>query len=643
MGLSPVRLEFHGRLFSCGRVDASYWKSGVKVMLIKTARTLTVVSVTVSVLVAGVAAFGQDVATANRQTAGSVSPSLQVWVPTADFSSSALVRVARVFDQSPVTPAPPELRLSMVRNSQASAQIAIASSTLIHDLRVTAGPLHSDSGTKAVGDQPIVDIGYVGYMPVTTKPLATGSPNSLRVSPSDVGATGISSVHGVAMVADPIWRRISVNVPAHSVQPIWLTFKASRKTTPGVYRGLLRIDATGVRAKTYRLAIRVESPTLPQPGSTGLRFNVSLNPSALAVAYHVSPWSQKHWYWIRRYQRFLAGAGQSEIIVPIVDHPWKVTWNGWGPQTAVGYGSLVGWKYDGHDWTFTYQHLDKYVETALQAGIGPGIEAFSILSFRGPQWLSYTDTRTGKFVREKIEIGSATWTNAWCSFLTSFSNHMQSKGWLEHTHLAFDERPLPLLTQARDAVQRCAPALLDRLQASGSPGLSNSVSNLTVGVRFLERGDTGWVERRRAEGKITTFYTVTNDRHPNTLTFSPLSEARMMGWLVAKWNLSGFVHWAVNDWTADVYQHPMFAYTQGDEYLVYPGPDGVVPSVRWEELVEGMQDAELYSMAKAEAPASPLLEQALQLTTGSLNGNHIAPENFVRAEQDLVQILMSKR
>ncbi|MBR0056920.1 MAG: DUF4091 domain-containing protein, partial [Kiritimatiellae bacterium] len=89
--------------------------------------------------------------------------------------------------------------------------------------------------------------------------------------------------------------------------------------------------------------------------------------------------------------------------------------------------------------------------------------------------------------------------------------------------------------------------------------------------------------------------------HLNHLMDTPLAKVGMHGFLFWRWPFQGFLHWGYNYWNkrgtrqpidpllvSDAGAWPDWAY--GDPFLVYPGPDGPIDSMRWEVFAEAMQD-----------------------------------------------------
>jgi hypothetical protein len=100
-------------------------------------------------------------------------------------------------------------------------------------------------------------------------------------------------------------------------------------------------------------------------------------------------------------------------------------------------------------------------------------------------------------------------------------------------------------------------------------------------------------KKGQQEGAGLWFYTVgiyQGNTFPNKTIDMPLIESRLMHWLNFKYDLSGYLHWGWNQWTDDPFtsvgQHV------GDGWHVYPQVNGVLNSLRWEEMRNGIQDYE---------------------------------------------------
>lgn len=111
--------------------------------------------------------------------------------------------------------------------------------------------------------------------------------------------------------------------------------------------------------------------------------------------------------------------------------------------------------------------------------------------------------------------------------------------------------------------------------------------------------------------------------------------------LAADERYDGFLCWSFTSWPADVYADPTFQYVQGDEYLVYPGRDGPISSIRWELLREGIEDYELVRAAGtgAFAGTDDRLREAIETATAELDGRRADVTDLPRARRAVVDVL----
>jgi hypothetical protein len=87
----------------------------------------------------------------------------------------------------------------------------------------------------------------------------------------------------------------------------------------------------------------------------------------------------------------------------------------------------------------------------------------------------------------------------------------------------------------------------------------------------------------------------------NRFMDTPLTKIRMSGWLFYHLKAEGFLHWGFNYWhkmeqevAGDTFNDgsssgwPGIPY--GDPFVIYPGKDGPIDSIRWEVFAESLQD-----------------------------------------------------
>ncbi|HEX5596263.1 MAG TPA: glycoside hydrolase domain-containing protein [Micromonosporaceae bacterium] len=507
--------------------------------------------------------IGSGVGSVPVASAQPPADALQVWVPTGDFASSAFVRVAQAAPNPVPEQSDRQLSLAAVRNGHASAQLAVTSQQDLKELRVQVDPLIAPG--QGIGAIPgAIQVRYPAYIP------------------DDRGG----------VVADPLREVESVDVPTGQAQPVWFTLAVPPDANPGTYQSRITISAHQVKSVTYQLTVNIADVTLPSPAERNFHLNLWFQPDTVADQLGLELWSDEHFTAIRPYLRDLASRGQRVINSAVAEDPWPVLWpNGeWRSQTYLPYHSAVDWYHDGQNWSFDFTSWDRLIEEGLDAGLGPYIHAFGLLMFRGYQHIVYTDTRTGERVDREVTLGGEDWADAWSAFLVAFEDHVRERGWLDRTYLAFDERPASEMQFAMDLVKKVAPVFVNQIAIAGSASTDQFAHDLSLNYSNVNTWSQEMIERRRAEGKLTTYYTWANPVYPNTVIPSDPIGARMLSWISAQHNLDGYLRWAYNSWPQDPYTTPTYRYRQGDEYLVYPGENGPVSSIRWELFREGQED-----------------------------------------------------
>ena len=283
----------------------------------------------------------------------------------------------------------------------------------------------------------------------------------------------------------------------------------------------------------------------------------------------------------------------------------------------------------------------------MAAGVDEKIDCFSMV--HGP-WINvnagirYLDTAAGEYRNITTKIGEPAWKDAWRAFLPAFEKHLKEKGWFEITYLAFDEKPEKEMRVIYDYLAGTAPWFKVSI-AGGYPGDERKRSDeVILHVNDLLE-EKAWEESRplvelmRAEGRYISFYTACEPYRPNVFLFSELRDARLLPWLAPKYNLSGYLRWAVAAFPEDVWTQPNYKWHSGDMYFVYPGPDGPLDGMRWEVFRQGLQDCEALRIAREmaqKAGRADLLEKLDRAVGEATILNSCAEIPLVSVARDMV-------
>ena len=426
-----------------------------------------------------------------------------------------------------------------------------------------------------------------------------------------------------SLVADPIDHFAKeLAVPAMNTQPAWVRIWVPQDIKSGVYSGTVTVKDGNRMLGKLNLKVNVKNRVLPKVDDWAFHLDLWQNPYAVARYYQVEPWSKEHFDAMRPIMELYHQAGGKVITTSIMHKPW----NG---QTYDYFESMVTWmkKLDG-TWSFDFSVFDKWVEFMMSIGIKKEIGCYSMvpwaLSFQ------YFDqaSNTMKFV--KTQPGEAAYDEMWTAMLTAFAKHLKEKGWFEITHISMDERPIDIMLKTLKVIRKADPKFKISMAGNLYQELLSELDDYCIPLRLKYSKQD--IEKRRAEGKVTTFYTCCAEPYPNTFTFSAPAEAEWLGLYAAMADLDGYLRWAYNSWVLEPLLDSRFiTWAAGDTYMVYP--EGRT-CIRFERLVAGIQDYEkiriLRNEYKQKGNISALknLERALS-TFDELKLNEIPASRYV--------------
>ena len=103
-----------------------------------------------------------------------------------------------------------------------------------------------------------------------------------------------------------------------AMQPIWLTVNVPVDAAPGNYKGILTINAEGMKPTEVPVELRVVDWHLPDRKEYKTHIDLMQSPETLAMKYNVPMWSDKHWKLIEKSFKLLSQVGNKAIYVTLV-------------------------------------------------------------------------------------------------------------------------------------------------------------------------------------------------------------------------------------------------------------------------------------------------------------------------------------
>ncbi len=514
----------------------------------------------------------------------------------------------------------PEFRAA--RNQRLSIQVAVRSRAAVPQLQARVAPLEGPRGARISG----IQTHHTGYVVV-----ASHTPDS----PADelVG-------EAPGWYPDPLLD-LPFDLPVGRTHTLWISVPVPAGAAPGWYQGRVEIDAGGRRLAGLRFRVRVFSATVPEKRSLKVTNWFEFNDKIARRFYGVAADSPQGWTLLENLARVMAEHRQNVVITPVLD--------------------LVVPKQDAGGTRYDFSPFDRWVETFQKAGAIGYIEGGHLIGrgagYDSPLEVPILEVAGGEVRRIALPPQDPRVEKFLAEFLPALAAHLEQKGWKEiyYQHIldeAHGEEPAEYERIAR-LVRRYLPGIptLDAVDAEHMPDALQK--NCDVWVPQLGRFDDQMdlLEQRIRGGREVWFYTCLypQRRYPNRLLDFPLLKVRLLHWLNFRYDFAGFLHWGWNWWTPD----PMLA-TQpviddnqtllpaGDAFIVYPDRAGlsVHSSIRFEVMLNGIEDYELLRLLKSKNPA--VAGQLAGEAIGSFTNYVRDPAAFRQIERRLLEELSDK-
>jgi hypothetical protein len=142
-----------------------------------------------------------------------------------------------------------------------------------------------------------------------------------------------------------------------AVSAVWVTVSIPGGAKPGLYKGMLTVEADGQKPVPVPVEMKVVDWELPLAKDFVSLVDTIESPDTLALEYKVEPWSEKHWEMIGRSMDFQGQVGTWTLYVPLIGHT-----NLGNEESMVRWVKKPGG--DGNQYEYDFSILDRYLDTA---------------------------------------------------------------------------------------------------------------------------------------------------------------------------------------------------------------------------------------------------------------------------------------
>jgi hypothetical protein len=264
-----------------------------------------------------------------------------------------------------------------------------------------------------------------------------------------------------------------------------------------------------------------------------------------------------------------------------------------------------------------FGRFDRWVQIFKEEGVIGRIEGGHIGGRKG-SWesefvVTVQQVKEGKVVSSHADPASPEADAFYARFFPALMAHLQSKGWRDGylQHLADEPIAGNIASyRAMAALARKYALGLRIVEACHTKDLVGAVDVWVPQLNYLHQDFAHYQQRQRA-GDEVWFYTCVfpQGEYANRFIEQPLIKTRLLHWINFRYGVTGYLHWGYNHWTQDSpFTHTTRAHggppylPAGDPWIVYPGKDGPLDSIRFEAMRDGIADYELLCLVAEKNP-----------------------------------------
>lgn len=405
---------------------------------------------------------------------------------------------------------------------------------------------------------------------------------------------------------DPLWpldNGASVSFSANQNQPLWFTVQVPWNAAPGIYQATVTIGSASI-------PVQLEVWNFSLPRQIHLMSEWGFDWSDVAETYRGTiDGSVQSCYW----------SVVNALKQDFANHrliPKGAAW-----PAGLNYPGGVEYDCNGHldpdawgDWDFATLG-GKYIhgEGGFNGGYGfPAFLAFGPTDNWPPDSLPYSFCG----VSRSGALGSAAFQAKWKQYLTALDTYIISAGYDQAAYYHIVNEPqtyddYAIVGQISALTESAAPHLRQMVSEQVEPEMYNYPgAKIDIWMPTISNYEpVKSHDRQKNHGEQVWWYYLYGDDPPlpNPILMShPGIEARITPWLAWAERVDGLLHYSTTDWSANPWDTPnVTGQDNGDGFLFYPprkdntplascGENGnrLAPSIRWENLRDGMEDYE---------------------------------------------------
>ena len=323
-----------------------------------------------------------------------------------------------------------------------------------------------------------------------------------------------------------------------------------------------------------------------------------MHSDCISQFYHVKPWSEEHWNLLEKYFSSAVSLGINVLYTPL-----------WTPPLDTGFGSerpttqLLEIRKRGRKYTFCFDNLKRWFALGLKCGF----RYFDFSHFftqwgaeYTPKIVAMVNGSETKIFGWHVRAESSEYDNFLKQLIPQLIELIHSLKLEKKVFFHVSDEPKLIQLESYQRGFRQIKKLIGDIPVLDALSDISFYLKGTAEIPIVACNHIEPFVEHKVKPLFTYYCCAQWENMPNRFFAMPSSRNRILGILLYLYDADGFLQWGFNFWFSNLsFRQDLIpfvitdccgSFPSGDAFLVYPGMDGPIDSIRGMVMREALQD-----------------------------------------------------
>jgi hypothetical protein len=395
---------------------------------------------------------------------------------------------------------------------------------------------------------------------------------------------------------------------------LWITVNPEAENlTPGTYpMGVSFNDDSGKSLGKLQFNLEIINAVLP---NQKLIHTEWFHTDCIATYYNLDIFSEKHWEHIEQFIQTASRHGINMILTPLFTPPLDTKVGGERPTVQ-----LVDVEKKGDKYSFVFDKLKRWIDLCRNNGIE--FFEFSHLftqwgAKHAPKIVAIENGKKRKIFGWDTNAAGEAYTDFLSQFLPELLIFIKNNSLEKASYFHVSDEPF---LEHCNEYKKASDIINSFLEGYPIIDALSDYEFYETGIVKNPIPANNHIEpfiKNNVPNLWTYYCCMQYKKVANRFFNMPSSRSRILGIQLYKFNIKGFLHWGYNFWYSQHSKHPIdpfrvsdagYAFPSGDAYIVYPGINGPLESIRLEVMYEALQDLRVLELLETKIGREAVIE-----------------------------------